>query len=70
MSWGKHGLGPHGWPMYNPKATCYGLKLCIFTLDHDLGRENHPWCIKPSFKFHTTYYSHDKDFVCMAYVVA
>ena len=44
--------------MYNPKATCYGLTICIFTLGHELGRENHPCCTKPRFKCHMTSYSH------------
>ena len=46
MSLGKNGIGPHVWPMQNPKASCYGLKLWILTLEHDIGFENHPWCTK------------------------
>ena len=69
MSQGKHGLGPHGWPMYNLKATCYGLKKWILTLGHELGHESHPCYIKPSFNYQMISYSHANDFLCMSYVV-
>ena len=67
LSWGKDGLEPHGFPMYNLKATCYGIKLWILTLDDNLGCENHLWYTKPSNM--TSNLTHAKYFLCMAYVV-
>ena len=48
LSLGKDGIGPHEWPMQNPeKTSCYGQKIQIFTMEHDLGHDNEPWCTKP-----------------------